>query len=343
VSGLTAEKICSAVAGCVAVLLACASACAAQQSPEQFYKGKTITLLIGHPPGGSYDLYARLAIAHMSKYIPGHPTIRLQSRPGSGGVPAVAWFYANAPKDGSMMALLPDSIAHMQLLQPEIGKWRVQEMTYLGSFTNVNGALVIRKGAPAKSIDEMRNTQSILGCTGKLSNAYMAPMLLNTFGGFKFKVVCGYPGSSDVVLAMARGELDGYMGTWNQWSLRPEIKSGEFLPVAQFGMRRHKDIPDVPLMQELFTSPKHKHLMDFVSSDAGIGRALLVPSAVPADRLAALRGAFDQVVKDPAFIADAAKRGAELDPTSGGDVQRISEAIVNTPQDIIQMSIDGLK
>ena len=241
------------------------------------------------------------------------------------------------------MALLPDSIAHMQLLQPEIGRWKVQEMTYLGSFTNVNGALVIRRNASAKSIDEMRKVQSILGCTGKLSNAYMAPTLLNTFGGFKFKIVCGYPGSSEIVLAMERGELDGYMGTWNQWSLRPEIKAGGFTPVAQFGMRRHQEIPDVPLLQELFAEPKHKQLMDFVSSDAAIGRALLVPSAVPADRMAALRTAFDQVVKDSAFIEDAAKRGAELDPTPGPEIQRISEAIVDTPQDIIQMSVDGLK
>jgi tripartite-type tricarboxylate transporter receptor subunit TctC len=326
-----------------AVFMASASVASAQQSVEQFYKGKTVSILIGHPPGGSYDTYARLAVAHLGKYIPGHPVVQLQARPGSGGVPAVAWFYANAPRDGTMIGLLPDSIAMMQILQPDIGKWRVQEFSYLGSFVNVNEALVLRKSAAVKPVADMRGVPFTLGCSGKLSNAYMSPTLLNAYGGYKFKVVCGYPGSSDIVLAMARGEVDGYMGTWNQWSTRSEIRDGSFVPVLQSGLKRHHEIPNVPLMQDLFDDPQKKEIMAFKSGVSAIGRALLAPAAVPADRIAALRNAFDQVVRDPDFLKEAAARDAEIDPTSGAEIQTVSEGIVNAKPEIVKMAVEGMQ
>ncbi len=202
-----------------------ASDASAQPSVEEFYKGKTVTILIGHPPGGSYDLYARLAVSHIGKYIPGHPSVQLQSRPGGGGLVAAAWFYANAPRDGTTMGLLPDSLAHMQVLQPANATWKTQEMAYLGSFANVNETLVRRRESRAKTVDDMRKIELTLGCSGKVSNAYMNPAIMNAHG-FKFKIICGYPGSSDIIIAINRGEVDGYMGTWNQWRLREELKDG---------------------------------------------------------------------------------------------------------------------
>ena len=192
----------------------------AQPSVEAFYKGRTVTILIGHPPGGSYDLYARLATAHIGKHIPGQPSVQLQSRPGGGGLIAAAWFHANAPRDGTTMGLLPDSLAHMQVLQPASAAWKAQEMAYLGSFANVNETLVRRRESRAKTVEDMRKVEMTLGCSGKVSNAYMNAAIMNAHGGYKFKIICGYPGSSDIIIAINRGELDGYMGTWNQWRLR---------------------------------------------------------------------------------------------------------------------------
>jgi tripartite-type tricarboxylate transporter receptor subunit TctC len=327
----------------IASVLAAGSAATAQQSVEEFYRGKTITLLIGHPPGGSYDLFARLAAAHIGKHIPGRPTVQVQSRPGGGGMVAAGWFYANAPRDGSTIALLPDSLAHMQVLQPANAAWKTQEMRYIGSFANVNETLVRRKDAPAKTIDDLRKTEMILGCSGKVSNAYMNPAIMNAHGGYKFRITCGYPGSSDIIIAINRGELDGYMGTWNQWRLRPELKDGSFVPMFQAGLKRHKEIPDLPLMQELFDKPDLKEVMIFISAGAAIGRALVAPPGVPAERLAALRAAFDKVVLDPDFLADAAKRHAEVDPLPGPEVQTISDGIVNAPKSVVQMAVDALK
>jgi tripartite-type tricarboxylate transporter receptor subunit TctC len=326
----------------IAAMLAAPPVAIAQQSVEDFYKGKTITLLIGHPPGGSYDLFARLAAAHIGRHIPGSPNVQVQSRPGGGGLVAVGWFYANAPRDGSTIALLPDSMAHMQVLQPNNATWKTQEMRYLGSFANVNETLVRRKDSPAKTIDDLRKIEMALGCSGKVSNAYMNPAIMNLHG-FKFRITCGYPGSSDIVIAINRGEIDGYMGTWNQWRLRPELKDGSFVPMFQSGLKRHKEIPNLPLMQDLFEKPELKELMIFISAGAAIGRALVAPPGVPAERLAALRAAFDKVVTDPAFLADAAKRRAEIDPAPGHEVQAINDGIVNAPKPIVQMAIDALK
>jgi tripartite-type tricarboxylate transporter receptor subunit TctC len=323
------------------VLAACLASPA--MAVEAFYKGKTITLLIGHPPGGSYDLFARLAAAHIGKHIPGNPSVQVQSRPGGGGLVAAGWFYANAPRDGTMIGLLPDSLAHMQVLQPTNATWKTQEMRYIGSFASVNETLVRRKDSQAKTIDDMRKIEMSLGCSGKVSNAYMNPAIMNLHGGFKFKIICGYPGSSDIVIAIKRGEIDGYMGTWNQWRLRPELKDGTFVPLFQAGLRRHKEIPNLPLMQDLFEKEELKELMMFISAGAAIGRALIAPPRVPVDRLEALRSAFERVVRDPDFLADAAKRRAEIDPTPGHEVQAINDGIVNAPGFIVRMAVDALK
>jgi tripartite-type tricarboxylate transporter receptor subunit TctC len=315
-----------------------AMAPAAAQTPEQFYNGKTITILLGHPPGGSYDLYARLAADHMKRFIPGHPNIIVQHKPGGGGVAAVLSFYAQAPRDGTMMGLFTETIGHTQILQPEIGKWKVDEMAYVGSFVPSNAALVVRKGAPAKTPDAMRTATTIVGCTGVNSQSYQYPASLKSLGGFRYNLVCGYPGSAEVILAMHRGEVDMFSGSWHVWRATQKngLDDGSLIPVIQGGLTRTADLPNVPLMQELVDDPKTKKIIEFISAGSAIGRALIAPPNVPADRLAALRTAFDQVVRDPDFIADAAKRSADLQPTPGATVQTYSNAIARAPKDVIE-------
>ena len=313
---------------------------AAAQSPEQFYKGKTIKIMLGHPPGGSYDLYARLAADFMGKYIPGNPNILVEHRPGGGGVVAVQFFYHQSPRDGTIMGLFPETIAHTQLLEPEVGKWKVEEMSYIGSFASVNPAFVVRKGAPAIEPNDMKKTPLIVGCTGKTSQSYQSPATLKTLGGFQFKMVCGYKGSAEAVLALERGEIDMLSSAWNSWRATHQapIKSGELIPVIQGGLKRNRELANVPLMQELVDDPQAKKVLEFSSAGASIGRALIAPPGVPADRLAALRAAFDKMVQDPEFIAAAEKRGAELDPTPGVEVDKFRDQIIRTPKELIELA-----
>jgi tripartite-type tricarboxylate transporter receptor subunit TctC len=305
---------------------------------RNFYRGKTVTILIGHPAGGSYDLYARLAAAQLGRFIPGHPQILVQSRPGGSGAGAVQFLYAFGPRDGTLLGLLTETVGLIQLTQPEIGKWRVQDFAYLGSFANVNAAFIMRKDAPAKSVEDMRHIETKVGCNSRLGQTYVNYAVLKAYGGFKFQIVCGYPGSMEFAMVLTRGEVDAISGAWNGWRRRPEVLDGTLRPVIQSGLKRHQELADVPLMQELLDNPKHKQVAEFLSSASTIGRALLVHKAVPAERIAALREAFDQMVKDPSFIMQAERAGAELDPTPGIEIQKVSDAIVATPKEIVDLA-----
>ncbi len=314
------------------------------QSPAEFYKGKTITIVLGHPPGGSYDLYARLAADHLKRFIPGNPNIIVQHRPGGGGVAAVRWFYAQAARDGTAMGLFAETIGHTQLLTPEQGKWKVEEMTYIGSLTPSNAAFVVRKNAPATTVEGMRNTPVTVACTGVNSQSYQYPASLKQLGGFKFNLVCGYPGSAEVMLAIHRAEADMFSGSWHVWraTQKQGLTDGSLIPVIQGGLKRTRDLANVPLMQELVSDEKTKKILEFISAGSAIGRALIAPPGVPAERIAVLRTAFDQLVQDEAFNADAAKRAADLEPTPGAAVQGYSDAIAKAPKDIIDAAASAM-
>ena len=327
------------------IALAGAVPAAAQQSAADFYKSKGLKIMLGHPPGGSYDLYARLAQEFLPRYLPGNPTIIVEHKPGGGGVVAAAWFYQQAPRDGSMISLFPETLAHTQLLEPDVAKWKVQEMTYVGSFVPVNTAYVVRKGAPAKTPAEMKDKVNIVGCSGVNSQSYQLPATLKNLAGLKFNLVCGYPGGTDTLLALTRGEVDMVSSAWNSLraSHKGQIDSGEMIPVIQSGLRRIPELKDVPLMQELVTDAKAKKILEFASAGSAIGRALLTPPQVPADKIAVLREAFDKMVKDPDFLAAAQKRGAEIDPTPGAEVQKYADGILNTPPDMVQAATAAMK
>jgi tripartite-type tricarboxylate transporter receptor subunit TctC len=158
-------------------------------------------------------------------------------------------------------------------------------------------------------------------------------------------MICGYPGSAEYVLAMLKGEVDLVSSAWNNWRATnmTEIKAGDLVPVIQGGLKRNRELADVPLMQELVTDPDAKKVIEFVVGGAAIGRALLLPPGVPADRIAYLRAAFDRMVKDPELIAAAEKRGLELDPAAGADVQKISDAIVATPKAMIDAATKAMQ
>jgi tripartite-type tricarboxylate transporter receptor subunit TctC len=314
----------------------------AQSSVESFYRGKTLSIMIGYPPGGSYDTYARLASTYMSKYIPGAPTIIVQNKP-SGGVGVLRNFVETAPRDGSMIGIFPEVIAIVQLTQPEIGRWNVRDLTYIGSFANVNAVFLLRKGAPAQTIDELRKTPVTVGCNSRLGVAYINPALMQRLAKMPLHIVCGYPGTSSFPVALARGEIDMISGGWTGWKAHSDVVTGELKPILQSGLKRHKDLPDVPLMQEIVTDPSDKQVIEFMSAGSAIGRALIAPPDVPKDRIEALRHAFDQLVKDPDFLAQAERLNAEIDPASGEETQRISNAILDTPAEVVKNAIAASK
>ncbi len=330
----------------LAFSMALAPACLAQaQSPADFYRDKTVRVLVGHPPGGSYDFYARLAADMLRVYLPQAKAVIVENKPGGGGLLATSYLYAQAPRDGTVLAVLPETIGNTQVLEPDVGKWKVQDMRYIGSFAPVNTAFVRRKDSPSKTPEDMKQKETIVGCTGTTAQSYQYPALLKVLGGFKFKMICGYPGANEYSVALERGEIDLVSSAWNSWRVTHsrQLGNGDLVAVIQTGLKRNHELPDVPLMQELVDDAMAKKVIEFSSAGAMIGRALLAPPGIPEDRIAYLRELFDKMVADPAMIEMATKRNLELDPTSGTIVQGYSDEIVKTPPDVVEKAAVAFK
>jgi tripartite-type tricarboxylate transporter receptor subunit TctC len=328
--------------GLAAVLfaLACVAALpAGAQTVEAFYKSHELTILIGHPPGGSYDLYAQLAASHLGKYIPGKPTVIVQSMPGGAGSKAASYLYANGPKDGSMISLFPETIAYVQLMDPAQGRWDVTRMSYIGSLAPVNTAFMVHKGSRLTAAADLFTGKTNVGCSGRTSQSFQYPATLKVIAGMPLNIICGYDGSSAYTLALLRGEVDLVSKAWNSWRAedKDNIDNGTFIPLLQAGLKRTPELPNVPLMQEIVSDATARTAIEFISAGAAIGRALLAPPNVPAERAGALRAAFDQMVLDKDFLAEAEKRGIYIEPTSGAEVQKHSDAIIRTPKSIIDL------
>jgi tripartite-type tricarboxylate transporter receptor subunit TctC len=313
---------------------------AAAQSVASFYKGKTITFLVPYPPGGSYDAYARLIAPHMAKYIPGKPNVIIQNMGGGGGSKGSNYTYRSGAKDGTFLLLPPDAYATAQLLNPKRVKYDAAKFTSLGSIVPVNPVVMVREGSPAKSIEEIKTKQIAIACSGRGSQSFIMPAMMKYFLGFKWKLICGYKGSAPMTLALERGEVDAQSSAWISWRIRhaDRISEGALKPIVQVGLTREKELPNIPLMQELTNDPIQQKVLKFVSGGSAIGRSIVTPPGVPADRIAALRKAFDATVKDAAFLADAKKRRALVQPKPGAEVQKIVLAILGADKDIIKLA-----
>lgn len=333
----------------ILLIPACAMAAFAQdaraQSADAFYKDKTIRVLVGHPPGGSYDFYARLGADMLKAYLPEAKAVIVENRPGGGGLVATSWFYSQGPRDGTLLGLLPETIGNTQLMEPEVGKWNVQNLRYIGSFAPANTAFVRRRNSPSQTVADMKTKETIVGCTGTNAQSYQYPALLKALGGFQFKMICGYPGANEYTIALERGEIDLVSSAWNSWRVthQAQIGKGDLVPVIQAGLRRHRELANVPLMQELVEDARARQVIEFASAGATIGRALVAPPGLPAERVAFLRGLFDKMTRDPAMIEMAEKRALELDPSSGDVAQGYSDAIAKTPPDVVEKAVAAFK
>ncbi len=333
------------LAAAVTAAAALTAAPAKADAIADFYKGRDLTLLVGYPPAGSYAAYARLAAQHMGKYIPGNPNVIVKNMAGGGSLRATNYLYNVAPKNGLMLGLVADTVAVSQLLYPKKAKFDAAKMPYIGGFTPVNPVVMIRSDHPAKTFEDTLKNEVVVGCTGAGSQSYIMPRALKEILGAKLKLVCGYQGSAAMTLALERGDLNAQSSAWASWRIRhlDAIKAGKLIPLVQIGLKREKELPNVRLMHELTNDPDKQKILKFLSVGGAVGRTIIAPPGIPADRLAALRAAFDKMVKDPAFLADAKKRRANIDPATGQEVDAITKEALATPAALVKTAADALK
>ena len=317
--------------------LAAAPAAYAQSSVERFFHGRQITIYIGFSPGGGYDVYARLLAQYMGPHIPGSPKIVPENMTGGGSRVAANYIYNAAPKDGTALAIVDQAIPVQQAIGDPTVKFKTENFSWIGNMDSDNNVLAVMATTGVKTIDDAKKKEVSLGATG-FNTSSQYPAALNKTIGTKFKIVFGYPGGNDINLAMERGEVGGRgSNSWASWkATRPEwVKDLKLNILVQIGLKKAPDLPDVPLMIDLAPNPLDKAAFRILSSPPSIGRPIFGPPGMPADRVAALRKAFDDTMKDPAYLAAAKKAGFDVNPTTGQELEQVVHDIVNAPKNAI--------
>jgi tripartite-type tricarboxylate transporter receptor subunit TctC len=309
------------------------------QSPAEFYKGKTVTFYVGLSPGGGYDLNARLVAKYIGKYIPGQPEVIVKNMPGGGGIVMTNYIANAAPKDGLHIGAPQRGIPFVPLLdEGSQAKYDPLKLNWIGSANADTSVAVATKKAGVKSWKDLKTKEVIVAGTGVGTESVVVPYVLRNILGFKYKVIAGYPGGSEMNLAMQRGEVDG-RGTFSWTSLKPHYKewveSGDYVILYQQGLRRHPDIPSVPLVTDLAESDDQKKLLELQFTAFELGRPYFVAEEVPADRVTALRRAFDQAMKDKELLADAEKQKLEINPATGEEMGEMLKRVYATPKALV--------
>jgi tripartite-type tricarboxylate transporter receptor subunit TctC len=317
-----------------AAALASAGPAAAQTSVENFYRGKTIDLAIGLSPGGGYDLYARLLARYMGDHIPGRPRINPRNMPGAGSRVAIGFMQTVAPKDGTALATADQAMAVQQVIGDPGATYDSSRFGWIGTPVVDNNILVTWRTSGVKTIADARTREVAIGATGyNTSSQY--PFALNAVAGTRFKVIMGYPGANEINLAMEDGEVQGRgSNTWSSYKAsKPEwLRDHSINILVQVGLTKAADLPDVPLLTDLAANDLDRAALALLSAPPTVGRPVFTTPGVPPERLAALRRAFDETVRDPAFLAEAKRQALDVEPVSGERLQTITADILASPR-----------
>jgi tripartite-type tricarboxylate transporter receptor subunit TctC len=323
--------------GIAAVILLSSVPTWAQQVAD-FYRGKTLRMLIGYGPGGGYDIYGRLVAEFLPRHLPGNPTIVAQNMPGAGSFLAAKYMHDVAPKDGTVLGSLAQTLA-LDSMTNTNAKIDVAKMPYVGRVvSNIDtGAALPRTGI--ESFEDVRAKQYNVGASGGGSTTVLFPTALKTYAGAKFKLVRGYHGTIDILLAMERGEVDivGAYGLPGMLASHPGwVHRGEATILYQASLKRHRLLPNVPTLPELAQSDEGRQVLSAAASTGEVGRSILTTPGVPPERLAALRSAFQAMLKDPDFLAACEKRNLMVDGATGEEIDEIVRETLRLPQAVAE-------
>ncbi len=325
-----------------ALIVATTTALRAQPAADMF-AGKTITIYVGYTAGGSYDLYGRLAARHLGAHLPGHPNVVAQNMPGAGSLKAANFLYEVAPRDGTALGVVVESAALEQALANPAAQYDAAKFTYVGRLATSNNVFMMWHTAKVQSLEDAIHTPALLAGTGPGSIAETIPRLTNAFLGTQFKLISGYPASTEAMLAMERGEVDGSSSSWAAVKVGKQdwLKEKKIRIILQTTLERAPELPDAPSLGEIGTNAQDKQVLALYASGSAIGRSLIAPPGLAGERVAALRAAFDAMVKDPEFVADVRKLDVELDPLPGAALARLVAATLAVPPAVRERAVSA--
>ncbi|MGH6769097.1 MAG: Bug family tripartite tricarboxylate transporter substrate binding protein [Xanthobacteraceae bacterium] len=316
------------------LILACA---ANAQTPAEFFRGKRMTLITSASVGGGYDQYARLLAKHMPKHIPGNPTIVVQNMVGAEGIRAANYLYKVAAQDGSVIGGLSRNNGLARFYDPnhKTVQFDARKFHWLGSPQQEIGLFILRTNKGVKTIDDLKRIPVVVSSTTRGAPTSIYPRMLNALYGAKIKVIDGYGGSQKSLLAVERKEVDGHVSGGSSAAFRariaPWIKRGEAAVILQMGMVRDAEYPNIPTALEIMPTAEGKQLFEIAFAEQVMGRPFVLPPGVPADRVKALRAAFDAAVKDPELLKDAKSQRMEIDPVTGAAINALLDRVYAAP------------
>jgi tripartite-type tricarboxylate transporter receptor subunit TctC len=328
-------------AGAAALLSWTASCAMAQATEADFFKGKTVTVVVGAAAGGGLDIYARLVSRHFSKHIPGNPSVVVSNQPGAGGTIVARSLYATGPRDGTQIVLTFASVLIDALYTDAKRGYDATRFLYVGNANSETPLCFMRQDTVSK-LEDMLTKEFILGATTPGSTVVDFPVVTKSVLGAKYRIVAGYKGTRDIFAAIEKGEVHGICGIGFA-TLKvafPNVLEGKLFArvVAQEDVKGHKDLNalGIPLMMQLVRNEPDRELFRYLYAQNTITRPFLLPPDVPAQRLATLRTAFMAMMKDPALVADAARLRVDVDPLPGEKVQEIVKNLYSTPKPLVE-------
>jgi len=325
-----------------AALLVCALASAAligAASADDYFKGKTIHLVVGTPPGGGYDTYGRLVARYLGDFIPGKPAVIASNMPGASGVKAAYYLYAVAPKDGTVIATFNKSIPFYQAIGQAGAGFKTEEMSWIASLCQTADVVAVWHTTGVSTIADAMRREIVMGADSGGGTMWGYPALLNAALGTKFRIVTGYAGGNSVNHAIEQGEVEGRGSSpWSSWKATTPawVRNGWIRPLVQIGLKGEADLPNVPMLIDLARNDEQAAMFRFVSAPVAIERPFAGPPGMAPEALAIFRRTVDRLVKDPAFLTEAARQNLDIDPHSGEEVAKIVADIVGAPPAIVQ-------
>jgi tripartite-type tricarboxylate transporter receptor subunit TctC len=326
----------------IALLLALSTSPLAAQSVAEFYRGKTITCYIGYGVGGGYDLFARTISRHMTRHIPGNPTILPVNMPGASSMILGNHLARRAPQDGTAFGAVNSALVFDTLFAGSESKAQFHgpELTMIGNAVSSASVLVAWHTSGVKTIDDLKQKQLIIGATSRSGDTYLLPLAVkNVLGLDNLKIITGYPGTREAAIALERGEITGRV--WDMEGIkagRPQwLKDGSINILAQLAPGKMPEVPaEVPLVKDYVANDDDKKVLDVIFTSTILARPYIAPPNIPADRAKALRDAFMATMKDPEFLADTTKLQLTIDPTSGEEMEKIVRDAYALPEAVVQ-------
>jgi tripartite-type tricarboxylate transporter receptor subunit TctC len=307
------------------------------QAPDAYFKDRQIRVIVGSAPGGGYDAYGRLLAQYMRQHVPGNPTFIVQNMPGAGSLVAANYIYNVAPKDGTFIGAVNAMLATDPLVYPDRVKFDPRQFRWLGSALRENHVGVAWNLTRVRTLDDVLKNELIVAGTGGATNFY--PLFVDAILGAKMKMIPGYQGTKQGMLAMERGEVGGVVGiTWasvkatnSSW-----LRDGKIRPFVQFGLKKHPELPDVSWIYDYARNDDDRAAMDLAFGNSEFGRPFIAPPGVPDAVVDILRDAFEDTMNDPEFRADAEKRQLDLEITRGAEIQSLIAKIYKTSPSVVE-------